>query len=186
MGWTSYHANFYKNGKVDRKAEIDTMWNDDTSHKFTVLKSSMKGSVYYGAIKQKNTGEVFAVVFLTSTDMKDYFNFSYKDMDETCGPYQCDCPKGILDLLTPTDNEMANAWRETCYERLKAKRNPNTLGRLPVGTVIKYNVGGKEVTAYKHPAGYQFKRPFWMLQNRNLYVKQKHIPSDYVVIQRGE
>lgn len=23
MGWTSYHASFYKNGKIDRKAECD-------------------------------------------------------------------------------------------------------------------------------------------------------------------
>ena len=186
MGWTSYHATHYKNGKIDRKAECDDMWNYDNNGKFTVLKSSMKGSTYYGAIKQNNTGEVFAVIFLTSTDMRDYFNFYYKDMDETMGPYQCDCPKGILDLLTPTDNEMANAWRKSCYERLKAKKSPNTLGKLPVGTVIKFNYNGEERTAYKHPAAYQFKRPFWMMQDKHLYVKQKHIPENYIVVKRGE
>lgn len=29
MGWTSYHASFYKNGKIDRKAECGE-WNGET------------------------------------------------------------------------------------------------------------------------------------------------------------
>ena len=29
MGWTSYHASFYKNGKIDRKAECDSIMNCD-------------------------------------------------------------------------------------------------------------------------------------------------------------
>lgn len=38
MGWTEYHASFYKNGKVDRKAECDNLWSKDCK----VLKSTMK------------------------------------------------------------------------------------------------------------------------------------------------
>ena len=187
MGWTSYRATHYKNGKVDRKAEIDAMWNEHNDGRFTVLKSSMKGATYYGAIKQNKTNEVFAVVYLTSTDMKDYFNFSYKDMDETMGPYQCDCPKGILDLLTPTDNEVALRWREACREKLKAKKSDNSLSKLPIGSVIKFdNYDGTEMMAYKHPPAYQFKRPFWMIKGKHQYVKLKNIPENYVVIQRGE
>ena len=117
MGWTSYHATYYKKGAVDRKAEIDNMWNNDSSKRFKVLKSSMVGSTYYGAID--NGEEVFAVVFLTSTNSKDYFNFSYKDMEESMCPYQFDCPIGILNLLTETDNEWAIKWRENCYEKHK-------------------------------------------------------------------
>ncbi len=37
--------------------------------------------------------------------IKDYFNFSYNDMDESAGPSYYDCPKGILDMLTPTEYE---------------------------------------------------------------------------------
>ena len=187
MGWTSYHAHFYKKGLVDRKAEIDAMWDCDSSGKFTVLKSAMRGSTYYGAIKQKETKEVFAVVFLTSVNMKEYFNFSYKDMDESCGPYKCDCPKGILDLLTPTNNEYANIWRKRCYENIKAKKNPNALNNLPVGSVIKFKtIDGNEAVAYKHSPAYQFKRAFWMVKGTDAYIKTKHIPKDYVVIKRGE
>lgn len=142
MGWTEYHASYYKNGKVDRKAEMDALYNwEDEHRKVEVLKSSVVGSTYYAAVKSFNKTNgyerVAAAVCLTSTKNKDYFNFAYKDMDESCGPYQCDCPKGILDLLSPTDNEYANEWRKQCYENLAAKKNPNAFNKLPVGTVIK-------------------------------------------------
>jgi len=205
MGWTSYCAQTkYKNGKIiiDRKEECDNIFNQDmVTHdsdeivgKYEVLKSAMVGSTYYAAIKQTKfateTEEehsiVFAVVCLTSTNLNEYYNFSYKDMDETCGPYQFDCPKGILDLLTPTDNEYANEWRNRCYEVIKEKKNPNSLSNLPIGSEIKYtNYKGEEVVLFKHPAAYQFKRSFWMCKDRSAYVSPKNIPSNYEIIKRG-
>ena len=142
MGWTEFRATHYKNGKVDRKAEMDSKYNwEDESRKIEVLKSSMVGSTYYAAVKSFNKTNgyecVTAAVCLTSTNNKDYFNFAYKDMDETCGPYKYDCPKGILDLLTPTENEYALEWRKACYDNLAKKKNPNGFNKLPVGTVIK-------------------------------------------------
>ena len=138
MGWTSYHATHYKNGKIDRKAECDAYFMDGLNKgHFEVLKSAMVGSTYYAAVQGivKNVGKnesgeniyeplpenertTFGIVFLTSTDRKDYFNFSYKEMSESMGPYSYDCPKGILDLLSPTDNEYANEWRKACYENI--------------------------------------------------------------------
>lgn len=44
MGWTSYHASFYKNGKIDRKAECDSIMNCDmvgNKGRYEVLKSAM-------------------------------------------------------------------------------------------------------------------------------------------------
>lgn len=170
MGWTSYHALNYKTVKgrrvVDRKAEMDEIFKDEDSYngkyRLTNLKSAMVGSTYYAAIERtaKENPEdrnVFAVVCLTSVDMKDHFNFAYKDMDESMGPYKYDCPKGILDLLTPTESEYANNWRKLCYERIKAKKNPNALKNLPVGTKIKvtmpfdtkYHSEGQEVILVK-------------------------------------
>ena len=162
MGWLEYRAEHYKNGKVDRKAEMDSKYNwEDESRKVEVLKSSMVGSTYYAAVKSLNKTNgyecVTAVICLTSTNAKDYFNFAYKDMDETMGPYKYDCPKGILELLTPTDNEYANKWRELCRERLAEKKDPNALKNLPVGTKIKvimpfdtnYHKAGQEVILTK-------------------------------------
>lgn len=130
MGWTSYHATFYKNGTVDRKAEMDNYFKeeDSVSGKFhyKTLKSTMVGSTYYAAIEKINNEtqerEVFAVVCLTSVDMDEYYNFSYKDMDETMGPNERKCPIGILNLLTPTTYPWANEWREDC-RKYHAQKN---------------------------------------------------------------
>ena len=140
MGWTSYHAYpTYKNGKryIDRKAECDKLFTNDnhdsTERKidYEVLKSAMVGRTYYAAVKstfcatktELERSEVFAAVVVTSIDRRYYYNFMYNAMDETMGPCECKCPKSILDLLTPTENECAKDWRRRCYEyRAKANR----------------------------------------------------------------
>ena len=149
MGWTSYHATHYKNGKVDRKAECDAYFTEGLNEGFYRLeKSTMIGSVYYAAVtglKRYNEGKkedvpkdeqhTFGVVFLTSVDSKDYYNFSYKDMDETCGPFCYDCPESILKLLSPTTCEFAQKWRDGCRKHRKLRK---ALNDLPVGSVIEF------------------------------------------------
>ena len=156
MGWTSYHATYYKNGKIDRKAECDAYFLEGLNRGYyNVLKSALVGSTYYAAVQHlksyigedesgkaqyedvpENEREIFAAIFLTSTDSRDYFNFSYKDMSENSGPYKYDCPKGILDLLSPTDNKFALEWRKACYENIARKKSSTSLMNLPVGTQI--------------------------------------------------
>ena len=214
MGWTSYHAAHYKNGKIDSKAECDSYWLDglNAGH-FEVVKSAMVGNTYYGAIKPllKHNGvdengkdkyesipehkqEVFAVVFLTSVDMKDYHNFSYKDMDETVGPCYYDCPKSILDILSPTDSEYAIKWREKCYEQIEKNKNPDALNNLPEDTIIevimpcetKYYKEGDIVQLQKIKWGKRFK---WFVKNRSVYFTQrlmKSLQDHYKIIKRGE
>lgn len=206
MGWTSYRVEpTYKNGKrfIDRKAECDRMFTTDAvsweTHevigKYEVLKSAMVGSVHYAAVRktifatetEPEKVNVFAAVTLTRVDNSNYYNFAYKDMDESCGPFESNCPKAILDLLTPTEYEYAVEWRKRCYENLKKKKDLNTLSNLPIGSIIKYTKhDGTEVKVFKHPAAYQFKRPFWMLENMEGYIPAKYIPSNYEVIKRGE
>ena len=215
MGWTSYHATHYKNGKVDRKAECDAYFMEGLNRGyFDVLKSSMVGSVYYAAVKPlKKYGEkdengekvivdmpvdeqrVIGVVFLTSTDSKDYFNFSYKDMSETSGPCYYDCPKGILDLLTPTDSEWANNWRAKCREQLAKKNNPNALRKLPVGTLIKVTMpfdtkyfSEGNVVELRKRTHFGSDRTSWYA---NGYIRftaglMKQLEGHYEVIQKGE
>ena len=197
MGWTSYHASFYKNGKIDRKAECDSIMNCDMvgdKGRYEVLKSAMVGSTYYAAVKKTifKTGakpekeSVFGVVMLTSVNNKDYLNFSYKDMDESAGPGYYDCPKGILAVLTPTEYEWAKEWRERRYENIKKKKSPDALSNLPIGSEIKFTLwDGTEKRLVKHPAAYQFSRPFWMNLNEYTYVPVNRIPKNYEVIRRG-
>lgn len=204
MGWTGTHVNeVYKNGKwiIDRKHECDKYWNenmisskepDKVIGKFEVLKSTMVGTVYYAAVKrtvyatetEPEQSSVFGAVTLTTTNRKDYFNFRYKEMSESSGPYESKCPKGILDLLTDTDDEFAKAWRERCYEYLKSKSNHPALGKLPIGTVIKFKMwDGEEVMCEKRSPNYfQFKRPYWHIVGKQQYVSTKNIPENYEIV----
>ena len=185
MGWTSYSTAWCekKNGKVDRRAEIDKVYGgEDEARRWTVLKSSMVGSTWYGAVKveKKDTGEsyVFGGVCLTSVDRGEFW---YKDMDETVGPCQCDCPKSILELLSPTESEWANKWRARCVKNYERKRGGSSLSKLPVGAVIEVDVGGKKIKLTKHCPAYQFKTAFWMIDDGR-YMSKKRIPREYVVV----
>ena len=137
MGWLFYNSNHYKpNGDVDRKKEMDS----NTDEKYTVLKSTMIGTTYYAAIKYNLSEEVFGYVALTSSDKKRGNNFGYKGMDETCGPNESKCPISIINLLTPTDSEWANSWRDRCREYHFQKKSPTAFANLPIGTKIIWTI----------------------------------------------
>lgn len=163
MGWTSYHAQHYKKGVVDRKAELDCEFSQPVVDKnrkkigtFKVLKSSMVGSTYYAAVQktifstetEPEKFDIFAVVCFTHTDMKDYYNFSYKDMSEDMEPFYYDCPRTILDLLTPADSENANRWRNKCREQLAIRTKQRALRALPLGSVIEV-IAPRDFKKYK-------------------------------------
>lgn len=205
MGWTSYHVDkTYKNGKpfIDRKAECDKMFISDAvswkTHevigRYELLKSAMVGSTHYAAVRktifatetEPESVKVFAAVTLTKVDNKDYYNFAYKNMDESMGPCECKCPKAILDLLTPTEYEYAREWRKRCYENLKKKKDSNALSNLPIGSVIKCTLNGKEIALEKHIPAYQFKRPFWKMIDEASYIQTKHIPNNYEIVKKGD
>ena len=205
MGWTSTNVPVkYKNGKpyIDRKEECDKLYNqpmvtmesNKPIGKYEVLKSSMKGSIYYAAVKKTKFSEpekatVFAAICMTSVKLKDHFNFSYKDMDETCGPYYYDCPAGILELLSPTNNEYALNWRKKCIEKAEETRNPYSLGNLPVGSIVKFKAPfemkqfkkGDEVTVQKMHVG---KVTRWVCGS--YYYPSKIIGDEYDVVRRGK
>jgi hypothetical protein len=191
MGWTSTHATNYKNGKVDKKAECDKLftqsehyWNDgDYSPKFTVLKSAVVGSTYYAAVERVNNKEntriVYGVVCLTSVDNKDYFNFSYKELDETEGPYEYDCPKSILKLLSPTDSEYALNWRKQCIEKANSKTTKSSaLKKIDFGAKVKVKTkNGNEYTVIKMKPNHQFKQYWWMVEGSTSYLPKSYIDS---------
>jgi len=184
MGWTGYHATYYdRRGNIDRKAELDErMAGENEYGKWEVLKSSMRGSVYYAAIRRTmpdGNSHVFGCVCLTSVDNSDYCNFSYKDMSEDMGPGESKCPVSILDLLSPTENEYALAWRKRCRENAK---NGNALGKLPIGAVIEYEWGDRIMRAEKRARAYQFKTPWWKIVGDNKYCPKSRIPRNFTVI----
>lgn len=216
MGWTSYMAKNYKsNGTIDRKAECDNYFTE--YGQYEVVKSAMVGSVYYAAVRKlkncvgfektepwcenpifENVTEderkkVWCAVFLTKVDR---YEFYYKDMSEDMHPYYYDCPIGILNLLTPTENESANAWRVACRKRIEekktAKKNPHALNNLPVGSRITFaapfsspscgvNKGDKIILIKTKSC--RFKNPVW--SDGCYRWKRTLIPKDYEVMEVG-
>ena len=204
MGYTEYSAtHFYKNGSVNRKAECDGYFLESLNRgHYKVVKSAMKGSVYYGAVtplKRPIKGvdgkyledengwyvyedipeeemEVVGVVLLTYVRGKD--NFGYKAISETCGPCYYDCPKSILNKLTSTNNAYAKEWRRKCYDNLM---RPD-ISKLPVGTEIQFELNGNEFTLRKSAPCYQFKTPFWINDANCTYFSKKRIPRDFKIV----
>jgi hypothetical protein len=79
-------------------------------------------SVFYAAVRNKDNaphdpGKTWALVVLKHGSGH---NFVYKDLSEEMGPAEDECPANILSLLSPTDSQWANEWRERCYKRLAA------------------------------------------------------------------
>ena len=201
MGWTWHRAShYYPNGNIDRKAECDAYFTEGLNEgQYEILKSTMVGGVYYAAVRKlkQYCGEnadgknqfadlppdkqkVFGAIFATATFKRDYLNFGYKDMDETMVPGECDCPKSISALLTPTDNEYALLWRRRCLDTHSSKAY---LAKLPIGAVIEFSRNGKTVRLEKHEAAYQFKKPFWW--NGSNYYPKKYIPRTYNIIKEA-
>ncbi|MFZ5650718.1 MAG: DUF6927 domain-containing protein [Bacillota bacterium] len=80
--------------------------------------------------------EVIGVICLLCFKTRDpLYNFGYKDMEESMGPYQYDCPERILKLLTPTNDENALNWREKCRENIRKRKSQP---RLTEGAVIEF------------------------------------------------
>lgn len=79
--------------------------------------------------------QIWAAIFLLDYKPRDRdgYTFGYKDMDETCGPVVCRCPAKILDMLTETDSEYANSWRQRCRTRLLLREN----NKLAHGDIIR-------------------------------------------------
>lgn len=97
MGWTFTH----RPKGISHKDFFQNKF-DSTKTRIEVLDAATVNWVCYMAVKSHKLGKTFAVICLTRWAPKaDYFNFGYKDMDESMQPFYYGCPKRILDLLDP-------------------------------------------------------------------------------------
>jgi hypothetical protein len=120
---------------------------DRDERSYRVLRSALVAMRrYYAAVEriEKLPGERSVVAIICLVDYnprnRDGHLFGYKDMDETFGACEVDCPAAILDLLTPTDSKWANEWRQSCRARL-AKPKPRAGQTLVLATPLKFSDG---------------------------------------------
>src|SRR5512145_779521 len=115
MGWTFLH-------REKGISNIDWLRGEFSTYPENVLDVATKNGTMYVAYRTPVIeGEVRALVILTRWVRGDYYNFGYKDMDETQGPNEDDCPRRIFELLTPLkpgESEWAESWRARVQARL--------------------------------------------------------------------
>jgi hypothetical protein len=74
---------------------------------------------FYLALKEKATGEVSALIVLSK---RRNGQVALKAIDESSGPFVYDCPRKVLELLTPTYSEFAIEWRTKAAQQLVAPK----------------------------------------------------------------
>lgn len=181
MGWDFCHAQYYKNGRVDRKREIDDLytWSSE-NQSVSVVKSVMVGTDYFAAIKINENGNesIEAVMCLTKgADRSDpWFNIGHKSIPHTESDH---CPMSIIKLLSPSDDEREMKWRRDCEAYAKKPK----LKDLEVGTVITYSLwNGENICITKMAPNHQFKRNRWYNPANNTYVPSNRIPDNWEII----
>lgn len=116
MGWT-----FTRREKgISTKDWFAKEFNGGGFEVLDVACGTLNPTNVYIAMKLPD-GKVTAIACLTKRVPKDYYsNYGWKDMSENMGPYICDCPQRIMDLLSPLDEldvvGDAGAWRERVAE----------------------------------------------------------------------
>jgi hypothetical protein len=136
MGWSFTH-------KQKGEKLFDFFSREFNHNNGKVLDCATKNMVAYIAyefVPKRNEDtmkkEVIAIVCLLKY-VKDEYNFGYKDMDESMGPCATDCPKRILDQLTPPLNEYAAKWREECRKNNNVKKGD----KIRLANPLKFNDG---------------------------------------------
>ena len=123
MGWT-YKMDKPENIQEWVKNELLVWSNTKFIHTVLDVKIVNFKEVYAAVeVIDSETGDrnVFAALVMLDYKPHEQYEFGYKTLDETCMPYLFNCPKSILDKLTPTDNEHSNTWRGHCHEILKQR-----------------------------------------------------------------
>jgi hypothetical protein len=116
---------------------------DCDTHTLQTLDGARFSNTVYLAVKstdKKTTRSfVFAAVILISNTKKD--GFGYKDMSESIGPCQCDCPQRIMRLLSPIADiprpGYTADWRaRVAARRIERRQRQQLRNSLHVGSLV--------------------------------------------------
>lgn len=172
MGWDFHH----EVAPYDRRA----ICRRHISDKYEVVKDAVVGTTYYAALRCKETGVVHALVVLTQVWRGQYCNFGMKWLGEDDGPGDCECPKSVLEVLTPTDNKYALEWREACWAKVHEPKD-ETLRKAETGTQLRVTLeDGSVWLVVKMAPAFQFKS-WWLKTIHGIgYIpKSKVIKAEY-------
>jgi hypothetical protein len=152
MGWLFMHS---LDGRSGPRQYLDAQFTyERPSGTSKVLRSALVGMrTYYAAVEHIHTTtgdrDIWALICLVKYNPRDRegYIFGYKDMEETMGPCECECPESILDLLPPPNHPYAKEWRARCRENAVARRaraakpTPRPGQTIVFDTPIKFSDG---------------------------------------------
>lgn len=122
MGWTSKDYTDAKHTSFTLEHAKRFMNEEYNTSGYSVLKCSLKKAkdkyhknIIYSAIKHPKD-HVFGMVVLIEIANDEIY---WKEMDETMGPSQEECPKEIIGMLSETEYEYAIKWRKNCLKNDK-------------------------------------------------------------------
>jgi hypothetical protein len=129
--------------------------------------SCPQNRTYYAAAQEMVDGvggAVFAIVckVMWNPRSKTAEHFGYKDMDESMGPCEDNCPAHILDLLTPTDKDHALDWRLRSRANLERRARKIEDGdRIKLASPLTFTDGhvGDEFIVVKRGRRLSFRDP---------------------------
>jgi hypothetical protein len=112
----------------------------------TLIRSVAVGNNHWYLVRNPS-GEVWIGLDLMKGGTRREPGWGYKDLDETCGPCEVNCPLSFLEQASPTDHRYAAPWRESVREHhaKKTKRPKPTEG-------LNILYGGTKYTLVR-PAG---------------------------------
>lgn len=113
MGW------LYSSGWGTANAVRDHLRDQLRQAGYTILDdaSTKYGRVYYALIEKpalpdKPESAVTPTIFVALINGGRGSDWGYKDMDESMGPVEVDCPLRLIDKAGPPPNDWARDWRE--------------------------------------------------------------------------
>lgn len=120
MGWT------FSSSWPSKKAVHVELFTQLGGADRVIDQAATSGGAHYWALVRGTDGQT--AVFLGLVGAQRGYGYGYKDMDETCGPCEVDCPLRLIDAADAPLNEWAREWREKvrAYHVTASKKRAQT------------------------------------------------------------
>ena len=103
---------------------------------YELIKSSPRGNNHWYVAKRRDTGALWIGLDLMKGGTRRDPGWGYKDLDETGGPVETNCPISLIKMVLPyPTNDWGREWRQRALAAAEAKK---AAPRKAVGTVVKY------------------------------------------------
>ena len=116
------------------RGQSNREWFEKEFSSLEFLECATYLGTFYAAVRPKAKPETPAMclVILCRWIPNDVYNFGYKDMDETMGPYGARCPEKVLKALGPLEPgkyPYAEEFRRLCWDLVNRRKAARKVAR---------------------------------------------------------